>query len=355
MVFATAGLIWLAWIGQVLAGPVETSVFAVQGVPVDVTSSDATAARNQALMDVQVKAFYTLVTRLGSTQMADDLAKLKPTDIAPYLKSLSIEEETSAPGRYIGTFTVRFLPSKMVKLFEGYGFHVPTTQAPSILLLPIYRDATASQMWEDNIWRKAWLDLKAEQSLVPIIIPLGDLEDTETLGVEDALNGDPIKLEALRRRYDAPSLIVAVAEPAEGGGVHVMMNGDTKLGHITIDKVYTADDGTLPNAAAAAAGHIDELLVTKYKDNAAKAVTASRVPQSIAVSVPFSSPTEWNRIRSRILSTPYVTGVDVSTLSTDGAVIKLTFTNALEALQSNMGRTGLNLSEVGGSWVIQPL
>ena len=354
-IFATAGLTWLALVGEAWSGPVETSVFAVQGVPVDVTSTDATAARNQALMDVQVKAFYTLVNRLGSAQMAQDLAKLKPTDIAPYLKSLSIEQETSAPGRYIGTFTVRFLPAKMVKLFEGYGFHVPTVQAPAILLLPIYRDATASQMWEDNVWRKAWLDLKAEQSLVPIIIPLGDLEDTETLGVEDALNGDPIKLEALRRRYDAPSLIVAIAEPAEGGGIHVMMNGDTKLGRITIDKVYTGDDATLPGSAAAAAGHIDELLVDKYKENAQKAVVASRTPQSMAVSVPFSSPTEWNRIRSRILSTPYVTGVDVSTLSTDGAVIKLTFTNALDLLQSNMGRTGLNLSEVGGSWVIQPM
>ena len=35
------------------SGPIETSIFAVQGVDVDVTSTDAASAKNQALMDVQ--------------------------------------------------------------------------------------------------------------------------------------------------------------------------------------------------------------------------------------------------------------------------------------------------------------
>ena len=185
-------------------GPIETSVFAVQGVDVDVTSTDATAARNQALMDVQVKAFYQLLERLGTPELAADAqAKLTPEEIAPYLRSLSIEKETSAPGRYIGTFTVRFLPNKMQKYFADRGVHVPTRQAEPILILPVWRGADANQMWEDNIWRQAWLDLKGEQGIVPLIVPLGDLEDTETLTVEDALHDDPIKLEAIRKRYGA--------------------------------------------------------------------------------------------------------------------------------------------------------
>ena len=103
----------------VAGGPIETSVFAVQGVDVDVTSTDATTAKNQALMDVQVKAFFSWCERLGTPELAAEAqAKLKPEDIAPYLRSLSIEQETSAPGRYIGKFTVRFLPDKMQKYFR---------------------------------------------------------------------------------------------------------------------------------------------------------------------------------------------------------------------------------------------
>ncbi|HUR43468.1 MAG TPA: DUF2066 domain-containing protein [Aestuariivirga sp.] len=340
------------------AGPVETNIFAVQGVPVDVTSTDATTAKNQALMDVQVKAFITLIERLGSPEIAQELAKLKPEEIAVYLKSLSIEQENSSPGRYIGTFTVRFLPAKIQQLLESYGVRVPARQAPPIIVLPVYREASGSKLWEDNLWRKAWLDLRAEQALVPIIVPIGDLEDTETLTEEDALNDDPIKLEAIRRRYGASSLVVAVAEPAAGGGIHAVITGNTTLGRVTFDKIYTSEEGTLEQSAALAAGRFHAVMMEKYKANETEAEALAQnpdAPLSIAVAVTFESPTEWNRIRSRILSTPNVIGVDVSTLSAEGAVIRLIYRNNLPSLQDNMLRTGLALSQIGQSWVIQPM
>jgi hypothetical protein len=342
-------------------GPIETSIFAVQGVGVDVTSTDATAAKNQALMDVQVKAFFELVERLGSAKLSSDLkAKLKPEDIAPYLRSLSIEEETSAPGRYIGKFTVRFLPNKMQKFFEAYGVSLPSKQADPILILPVWRGADANQMWEDNPWRKAWLDLKGEQGIVPLIVPLGDLEDTETLTVEDALHNDPIKLEAIRKRYGAPSLLVAQAQPKEDGGLHVYVEGETRLGKVTFNKIFKPEDSVPESAAPEAIQKFQSILVEAYKKSQAKiaaddAAKNASTPQSLAVAVPFSSPREWNAIRSRILTTPNVTGVDLSSLSADGAVIRLMFTRSVTDLQGNMERAGLRLSQFGSTWVIQTM
>jgi hypothetical protein len=352
-----AAAVWFS--GAAVAGPVETNVFAVQGVQVDVTSTDANAAKNQALMDVQVKAFFTLIERLGSADVAASLRSLKPEEIAPYLKSLSIEQESSAPGRYIGTFTVRFLPEKITQLLESYGIKVPTSQSRPIIVLPIFQQPAGPLMWEDNPWRKAWLDLRAEQALVPLIIPLGDLEDTETLTATDALNADPVKLEALRRRYGTTDILVAVADPADGGSVHVSITGDTTLGHVIIDKIYTADDGRLESSVEVAAQRIHAALLNKFKSDEARAMAEAQIgdemAQSISVTVPFTSPTEWNGIRSRILSTPNVRGVDLSTLSGDGAVIRLIFTNTLPALQANLQRTGLTLAQNGESWVIQPM
>ncbi|MCB1378358.1 MAG: DUF2066 domain-containing protein [Alphaproteobacteria bacterium] len=347
------------------AGPVETSIFAVQGVDVDVTSTDAAAAKNQALMDVQVKAFFTLAERLGSPELAQDLAeKMGPKDIAPFLKSLSIEEETSAPGRYIGKFTVRFLPEKTRKFYAGYGINLPATQADPILVLPVWRGKEANQIWDDNIWRKAWLALRAEQGLVPIIVPLGDLEDTETIDAEATLLKDPIKLEAIRRRYGAPSLLIAQAQEAEGGGLHAFIEGETTFGKLTFNKVFTSEDASLESSAMQAVQTFQAQLVKAYKASADKAAAAAAAAdaeknanrkQAISVSVPFSSPTEWNRIRSRILATPNVVAVDVSTLSIEGAVIRLVFTNSMPRLQDNMEKVGLRLAQYGSTWVIQPL
>jgi hypothetical protein len=345
-------------------GPVETSIFAQQGVDVDVTSTDANSAKNQALMDVQVKAFFEVVARLGSQELADQLKdKMKPADIAPFLRSLSIEKETSAPGRYIGTFTVRFLPSKMEKFLAGYNVTVSAQQADPVLVIPVYRGPDGPKLWEDNPWRQAWIDLKAEQGTVPIIIPLGDKDDTDALTTQDALNGDTVKLDAIRKRYDAPSILVAQAEPTvDGSGLHVYIEGDTKLGHVNINKIYTpeqAEDGSTPPVETAAVQAFQKVLLKAYEAEAAKQAEAKaardNTPQSLAVTVPFTSPREWNAIRARILNAPNVSAVDLSSLDFTGATIRLVYTHSLEELQGNMQRVGLNLTQGGSGWVIQPM
>jgi hypothetical protein len=346
------------------AGPIETSIFAVQGVDVDVTDKDATTAKNLALLQVQMKAIVMLANRLGTPEMSAEIAKLEDKDVVPLLKSLSIEQESTGPGRYIGKFTVRFLPTKIRNLFARYGVNVVVEQqAKPMLLLPLWKTAEGTQLWEDNLWRKAWLDLHPEQSTVPLIIPIGDTEDTAAVTVQDVLDNNPVKLEALRRRYDCKDILVAVGEAAEGNGIHAVMSGDSQLGKMNFDKIYTADPATLETSATLAASRFHNVMIDKYKSDqiklaaqaqAAKDQQEASVSHSIPVSVPFTSPSEWNGIRSRILSTPGVIGVDVSTLAGNGAVVRLMYVGDLASAQNSMQATGLQLSQIGGSWVIQP-
>jgi hypothetical protein len=203
---------WIMCAGAMAAGPVETSVFAVQGVAVDVTDKDAATAKDKALVDVQMKAIVMLAQKLGNEEMAAKIAELEPEKVMPLLKSLSIEQESTAPGRYIGTFTVRFQPAKIKSLFGGFGVNVSGEQAKPILLIPVWKTANGLALWEDNTWLKAWRDLHLEQDVVPIIIPLGDAEDTTTLTPEDVAKLDAVKLEALRRRYDVKTMLVATGE-----------------------------------------------------------------------------------------------------------------------------------------------
>ncbi len=51
------------------------------------------------------------------------------------------------------------------------------------------------------------------------------------------------------------------------------------------------------------------------------------------MAVPFAGPSEWNRLRSRILSTPGVVGLDVSSLGGDGAVVKLTVMGDMDTIE----------------------
>lgn len=227
------------------AGPVETSVFAVQGVAVDVTDTDASTAKNKALIEVQVKAFRELANRLGSPEIVAAVEVMEEKDILPYLRSLSIEQESISPGRYQGKLTVRFLPDKIKSLYSSHGIRVSSAQGPAFLVLPMWKSSNGPQLWEDNPWRQAWINLRAEQSQVPVIVPLGDLDDSEIISAQDVMAEDQVKLEAIRRRYDVRTVLVAFAEPTPDGGIKATMNGTTPLGKITFDKIYRADSGDL--------------------------------------------------------------------------------------------------------------
>lgn len=346
--------------------PVETGLFSVTGVQVDVTDKDASTARTRAIIEAQVKAFYQLVARLGSADAAKRLEGMDARDIGRMLRSLSIEEERSGPGRYIGKLTVRFLPAKIRELLGRYGIEVVEDQAPPLVVLPLWKGPTGLVLWEDNLWRTAWLDLKAEQSLVPIIVPLGDLQDTSAITPEEAAAGDAIKLESLMIRYAAKSILVAVAEPDPSGGIRAVMQGDSPLGVINFDKVYTAEDGTLETAAAAAAKRFDEVMLEKWRSVRLKVAAeararveaeqqAARTSQSMPVAVPFSGIYQWNGIRARLLATQGVIGVDVSTIAENGAVIQLVFVDTIQDLQQALSGSGLRLVQAGGTWVLQPL
>jgi hypothetical protein len=252
--------------------------------------------------------------------------------------------------------------------FAHHGIEIVEDQSPPMVILPIWKGPDGPQVWEDNLWRKAWLDLKAEQAIVPLIVPLGDLEDTSAITPEEALALDPIRLESLMIRYGAKAILVAIAEPAADGGIHAVMTGESPLGKVIFDKVYTADDKTLESSAALAAKRFHLVMLDKWRSVRLKLVAEERAraeaerqaaaawtSQSLPVAVPFSGIYQWNGIRARLLGVPGVIGVDISTIADNGAVIRLAYVDSLQNLQDSLNGRGMKLVQMSGTWVLQPL
>ena len=352
-------LIGLSALPSLAAGPVETSPFAVQGVLVDETDVSAKAAKDKALIDVQQVALSKLGQSLGGDDVSLALAKLSTKEILPLLKSLSIEEETISPGHYQGKFTVRFLPDRLKPLLASYGVRLPDEQGPPMMIVPVWMDDKGQmQLWGNNTWRNAWDALHASQAQIPIIIPLGDADDQAIIGPADIAANNVVKLEALRRRYDVKTMLLATAQTAPNGGIHAHVVGDSALGKVNIDKVYTSDSKQLPDSATIAAQRFQQLITDKFRSDQAK-VAAARVvaagPQQVAVSVPFAGPSEWNGLRARILSTPGVVGLDVTSLDGGGAAAKLAYNGALDELNNSFRAAGLKLQRGGAGWIVSPL
>jgi hypothetical protein len=246
----------------------ENPLYTVTGIEVDVSAETAAEAKKQAITEANVKAFRVFAERVGADAATlDEISRIPSKQIDAMLNSLSIEEERTGPGRYIGKLTVRFLPRPAKALMNRLGVQYSEKVAGKTVVIPLWKapDGTL-QVWEDNPWRQAWLSLRAENSLVPVLVPLGDLTDTGLLTAEQAAANDEGSLEAIRLRYEAEAVLVAVAEPLGEDTVQATMVGDSPVGKLGFDKGYTAEQGGgLTEAAQIAAARFHEVMQLRWK------------------------------------------------------------------------------------------
>ena len=332
----------------------DSALFIVSGVEVDVTDSDASKAKLKAISEAQVKAFRILVERLGEPGDAAKVKHFKPGQIGRLMASLSVEEERSGPQRYVGKLTIKFLPERVRKALASIKFNYVAEQSPRILVIPVWRTENGPVVWEDNPWRTAWQSLNAENSLVPVLVPLGDLTDSRTLTAEHVLNAPSDRLEALGYRYEAEAVLLAFAEPVGDNSVQASMNGDSPVGKIAFDKRYVSTEGGVEAAAQQAAARFHTVMTFKWKKSRRQNGLADSNVQVVNVAVPFSSLNEWNAMRGQMSVTPGVTSLDVNSLSATGANVRLTYNVPFEQLRTSMHQQRLNLVLVGGVWVVQP-
>ena len=72
------------------------------------------------------------------------------------------------------------------------------------------------------------------------------------------------------------------------------------------------------------------------------------------MAVPFSSQDDWNLIRSGLLSTPGVSGADISSLVSGGGMVALSYTVPFETLRASLYQRRLSLQQTNGRWQLQP-
>jgi len=338
-----------------MASAFENPLYTVTGVEVDVRAETAAQAKKQAITEANVKAFALFVRRVGGDAIVDKLSKIPPKRIDAMLDSLSIEEERTGPKRYIGKLTVRFLPGKLRKLLAGMGVTYSEKMAARTVIIPLWRTVEGMMIWEENPWRTAWLSLRLENSPVPLIVPLGDLADLETLTPELVANRDEASLEAIRLRYEADSVLIAEAAATSEDTVQATLVGDSPVGKLEFDKAYTAENGGgIDEAATTAALRFHQVLLQRWKKkNETGPVTQSLPIATLPVAVAFVSTEEWSALRARILSTPGISGVDISTISQGGAIVQLSYVTGFEQLRQSLWSSGLALQNVGGTWVLQ--
>ena len=196
------------------AAQASSDLFNVEGVQVDVTAENAIAARDQAFEKAQQQAFATLAQRMLSDSEAAAFTTPGTSVISSLIQDYEITEEKLSAVRYIGTYTFRFKDKAVRRYFQGSGAEYTDVSSRPMLVLPFYEYKGRTVLWSPyNSWMSAWNRASEFRGLVPIAVPLGDLEDVKDVGEGQALNYDEYGLQRMLKRYQAGEAVIAIAVP----------------------------------------------------------------------------------------------------------------------------------------------
>lgn len=349
LAFLIPALLCLPASGQSAAQP-AAEAFSVRGVEVDVTAANVTAAKEQAIEEGQRKAFGMLLERLT---VPEDLARLPAVDGVEYVRDFSIDQERSTAVRYLASLTVRFNPAAVRKLLRDANINYAEPRGRALVVVPVFQPAEGRPvLWDDpNPWRVTWARL-GRGGLVPLTVPLGDLSDVQAVSAEEALMGDPQRMQALSEAYRGADVLVVAAGVQPGGhGIDVVVHGSANAPK-PFDSVtyFMAGDETMDQMLARAARDIQRAIDTAYKQpNLLQFDRAA----SLSALVPLGGMDDWLKVREALGRVPQVRGWDLLSLSKAEAAVVLHIVGDQEQVRGALARQGLVLDWTDGYWTMR--
>lgn len=343
--------------GQGQAQSPASNSFVISDLPIEATAGDAAQARERAIAQGNETALRRLMERLTRRS---DWPSLPKGQAGGLVETFELKKEQVTATKYAAAMTVRFRAAQVQDLLRrsNIGFVDAATVKP-LLLLPVYEWAGTKTLWEDsNPWRAAWGRRKGD-TLVPLLIPQGDLSDKAALDANQAASGDAARITAIGRRYNLPAVIVARAN-------HFV---DSSTGRAAIELTLGRfGDGAAPPAApmrvlgtpnepveqftdravAQAASLIDE----DYKANAI--VSGTQQEETLQVRVPVTGLVEAVKLRRDLTGLPVIRREEMISLGRTEMQLRLAYVGGLERLRATLAQANMSLEQQGADWTLRP-
>lgn len=333
----------------------DMAVYQVADIIVDVTSGNASIARDLAIVQAQRQAFGVLMERLGAK---DQVGKTGDDQIASLVQALEIQKEHAAGVRYNATYAIQFKPDAVRNFLSHKNISYVEVRSSPLVVLPVVRSKGRNILWEEvTPWHTAWLDAAKRAGLVPVIVPQAEADDVAKVGAEEALAGKAENLQQIMRKYEATGVLVAVFtgdfDVIDGKTETTLdlyrydMNG--KAGETSQSKIPAFTSAkAIPEALDVVVRRTIGQLERGYRQSN-KAPTGPTSFLPVDVAVPTLS--AWSQIRNKLRNVSSVADAHVVTMTRGLVHAEIEFRGEILAMQQAMAQQGLILEQnVGGGW-----
>jgi hypothetical protein len=338
--------------GQAASG----DVFAVRGIKVDVTAASTSEARDKALVMGEGQAFREILERLTLRKDHYRLPSFGPSEITSYVLDFEVAAEKASSVRYLATLNYGFKADEIRRLLTDREIPFAETTSKPVLVLPVYQAAGSLLLWDDpNPWRMAWSQRDNKYSLVPAILPKGNLADIAAIGPEQAVAGDGQRLSAIAARYSAGDTVVAHATMKMDRGrpdleVYVTRYGTAAQEQTVVKSFASGNQESLEDLLSRAAIELTSQIEDNWKRDNLLQFGSQAV---VAVKIRIKSLKDWLVIRNRLAGVAVIRRSDLVILSLDEVRVNLHYIGEPEQLALTLEQADLVINREGDGWVLE--
>ncbi len=308
------------------------------------------AQRDAALADAQRKALRQIVERMAGPAEA---AKLHAgdQDVQQVVRSLEVQQEKIAPGRYAATVAVSFTPGALRRLLQQNNIAFVEMAAQPILVVPAWVPGTGpAPAWTDDTpWRRAWAARPARPGPLSYLLAsapaAASTPPAPAPGPDDAAG-----LLALARSQGAGRVLVATATP-QGGAIHVT-GQFVNEGRPPLDLVQPPIAGGPDATLAAAADRLAAAIEEQWRSEAAVPPDSAGSGR-LEVRVPLQSFEDWLAVRRGLSNLAAVPAVILHSLDRHEAQLGLDYRGDPAQLKTLLAQRDLSLEQSGDSWILR--
>ena len=352
-----AGLLIVALeLALVPVGPAaaQDDVFAVGGVEVDATAGNAAEAREAAIAQGHVLAMRKLMERLVLQADLSRVPILRSGELVDMVRDFSVAEERSSEVRYLADLTFRFKPTEVRSFLRRNKIRFAETRSKPVLVLPLYSDGGDIGLWQEpNPWLQTWIARPPDDGLVPLVAPLGDLDDIATINEQQALSANAIALDEIARRYGAEDVLITQVElesrtPAGEVPLRVTLRRarQTQMEPAVVNSFRQQSGENLDAALQRAMARVVEEVQESWKRSNQLSYEQQRSVPALAL---YGSFTDWIEIQRRLSAAPSVASSRIEYLTRSFAILDLRVIGTDEQIASTLAQKDITLTTDGSA------
>lgn len=321
----------------------------------DLSGAPAAQLRAEAMAKAPGDAIAELMARLAVPVDAERTPEISDEEAARMAKSVEITEERASETTYRATIRVFFSDDAVREKLSQAGVRFAETRSKPVLVLPVFQAGEGVKLWDEpNPWLRAWAGFRPPPGLIPLVVPLGDLEDVGEIGGDKSIIGDEGRLLNIAARYGAGDVILAQAALRATDEGQPLIEAQARrigeFGAVLANRAYTGQsfeqlDGVLTQVA----GRIWQAAETQWKQRNTIRFGYENV---LPARADFQTLREWAELRRRLESVNMVRGVTVGRLNRDGARLSVAYQGAIEQLEVALSQYDLTLQPAGDVWRI---